>query len=178
MQSEIVFHPKENDPSFFRRVALITGGFFLFIQFAFLEGLQVRLAFTLVFAVFLLMGLWVSGRIRRTWPQKIVMNPECVSYGDLHARHGVDSVPWREVDRLHLFYNQHNMAPFLCIGLRPGAFRSRLQQPRLPILNTGLDVNIPVAVDVEPEVVLQTARQFWTEAAPSQGRRENGGRPD
>ncbi len=91
------------------------------------------------------------------------MNREGIRYGDLQARHGIDSVPWKEINRLDLFYNEHNMAPFLRIGLRPGAFRERLQQPRLQRWSMGLDVNIPVAVDVAPEVVLHTARQFWTE---------------
>jgi hypothetical protein len=158
-------------------MVLISGGFFLLVQLAFLEGLLVRLAFTLVFVGFLLLGLWVLGRIRRTWPQKIVMNREGIGYADLQARHGVDSVPWKEINRLDLFYNQHNMAPFLRIGLRPGVFREQLQQPRLQRWSMGLDVNIPVAVDVSPEVVLQTALQCWTEAEQSYARKENAGRP-
>ncbi|MBK1731745.1 hypothetical protein [Thiococcus pfennigii] len=164
MQTEVVFHPQRSDPAYLRQVALIAGGFFVFVQLAFLEGLAARLAFTLVFAGFLLVGVWISGRIRRTWPQEIVMNRAGIGYGDLRSRHGVDSLPWREVERLDLFYTQHNMAPFLRIGLRHGAFRQRLRRPRLQRWSRGLDVNIPVAVDAAPEVVLETARRFWSAA--------------
>lgn len=162
MQAEVVFQPQGTDPAYVRHVLLIAGGFFVFVQLAFLEGMPARLAFTLVFSGFLVLGLWISGRVGRTWPQQIVMNREGIRYSDLTRRHGVDLVPWREVNHLDLFYNQHNMAPFLRIGLRQGAFRERLRRPRLLRFGLGLDVNIPVAVDAAPEIVLETARSYWT----------------
>lgn len=130
MNADVVFQPRRDSRTYVRRVLLIATGFFVFVQLAFLEGLRARAAFALVFVVFLLSGLWISRRSRRSWPQEILMNREGIRYGDLAARHGVDLVPWREIARLDLFRTEHNMAPFLRIGLRPGAFRDRLRRPR------------------------------------------------
>lgn len=163
MRDEVVFHPQGHDPLYVWQVLLIGSGFFIFVQLAFLEGLAARLGFTLVFGAFLLVGLWLSARVRRRWPQEIVMNPEGIRYGGLLDRHGVEIVPWREIDRMDLFYNQHNMAPFLRIGLRPGPFRSGLRRTRAQRLSLGLDVNVPVAVDADPQEVLATAQRFWRE---------------
>jgi hypothetical protein len=166
MNEDVVFRPRRDSRTYVRQVLLISAGFVVFVQLAFLEGLGARLAFALVFVAFLLAGLWISRRSRRTWPQEIVMNGEGIRYGDLSARHGVDLVPWREIARLDLFRNEHNLAPFLRIGLRSGAFRDRLRRPRAQRWGLGLDINIPVAVDAEPEAVLETARRFWTAAGP------------
>lgn len=166
MNADVVFQPRRGSRAFVRQVVLISAGFFVFVQLAFLDGLRARVVVALVFAAFLLSGLWISRRSRRTWPQEIVMNGAGIRYGDLSARHGVDLVPWREIARLDLFPNEHNMAPFLRIGLRPGVFRDRLRRPRAQRWGLGLDINIPVAVDAEPEAVLETARRFWTEAGP------------
>ncbi|MBK8164812.1 MAG: hypothetical protein IPK64_02490 [bacterium] len=166
MNADVVFQPRRDSRTYVRRVLLIATGFFVFVQLAFLEGLRARAAFALVFVVFLLSGLWISRRSRRSWPQEILMNREGIRYGDLAARHGVDLVPWREIARLDLFRTEHNMAPFLRIGLRPGAFRDRLRRPRAQRWSLGLDVNIPVDVDAEPEAVLETARRFWAETGP------------
>lgn len=169
MQTEIEFEPEHNQPKHTKRVALISSGFFLFVQLAFLDGLPAQLAFTVVFAGFLFMGLRISNQTSQTWPKKITLNKDGIRYADLKPRHGIDLIPWSEIDQLDLFYNQHNMAPFLRIGLRQGKFRQRLKQPRMQRLSLGLDVNIPVAVNVEPEVVLQTAEQFWTTAKLARG---------
>lgn len=160
MPREVIFHPQRKDPSYLPQVALIAGLFFVFVQIRFLDGLAARLAFSAVFAAFLLVGLYVSARVRRTWPQEIVVDRHGIRYTDLRKRHGVDLLPWQEVDRLDLFYNQQNMAPFLRIGLRQGLFREGLRRSRLQRLSMGLDVNIPVAVDAAPETVLETARRY------------------
>lgn len=163
MQHEIVFLPDRRGVSV-RHVALISGGFFIFVQLLFLETLEIRLAFTVAFAVFLLLGFWLSERNARSWPQKIVINRSGIRYGNMQARHGVDLIPWNDVARMDLFYSDPRLPPHLRIGLREGAFRERVKKPRLQRLSMGLDINIPVSVDATPEVVLQTARQFWKEA--------------
>ena len=142
-------------------MAVIAGVFFVFVQLAFLEGATARIVFTVVFAVFLLAGGWMSMRSARTWPQEVRLNDRGISYGSLRSRHGVDIVPWQEVAKMDLFRNQHNMAPFLRIGLRSGPYRARLRRPALQGLSLGLDVNIPMAVDADPEEVLAAARRLW-----------------
>lgn len=163
MQDEIVFIPDHRGVSV-QHVALISGGFFVFVQLLFLDGLQPRLAFTVAFAVFLLLGFWLSERHSKNWPQKIVINRLGICYGNIKAQHGVDLIPWNDVARMDLFYSDPKLPPHLRIDLRPSAFREQVKKSRLQRLSVGLDVNIPVSVNVEPEVVLQTAQQFWKES--------------
>ena len=161
MQEEVVFLPDRRGIG--GHAAWIAGGFFAFVQLMFLEGLGARLVFTLVFAVFLLLGLLFSKRHAEQWAQKIVMNRAGISYAAMRAHYGVDAVPWEEVARLDLFYSAPRLPPHLRIGLRPGAFYDRLPKGRLQGL--GLDINIPVAVDAAAEVVLETAQAFWRAGA-------------
>jgi hypothetical protein len=163
MQDEIVFIPDRRGVSV-QHVALISGGFFVFVQLLFLDGLQPRLAFTLVFAVFLLLGFWLSERYSRNWPQKIVINRLGICYGNMKALHGVDLIPWNDIARMDLFYSDPRLPPHLRIGLRSGVFHEQVKKNRLQRLSMGLDVNIPVSVNATPEVVLQTAQRFWKEA--------------
>ncbi len=163
MRDETVFLPDRRGLNI-QHVALITGGFFIFVQLLFLDSLPTRLAFTLVFSVFVLLAFWLSKRHARSWPQKIVVNRLGISSGNMKAQHGVDLVPWNDVARMDLFYSHPRLPPWLRIGLRPGAFSEQVEKPRLQRMGMGLDVNIPISVDVAPEVVLQTARQYWKEA--------------
>ena len=168
MNDEIVFLPVRRGVSV-QHVALIFGGFFIFVQLFFLDSLQTRIAFTVACAVFLLLGFWLSDRISGDWPQKIVINRSGISYGNMKAMHGVDIVPWNEIIRMDLFHTDARLPPHLRIGLRQGNFRDRLKKTILQRLSMGLDVNIPVSVNVEPEVVLQTAKHFWQESKHSSG---------
>lgn len=162
MEDEIVFLPDHRGPDL-RHVGLISAGFFVVVQLLFLDSLLTRVAFTVAFAVFLWLGLRLSGHSARTWPQKIVINRAGISYGQLKARHGIDLIPWREVDRMDLFYTDPRLPPHLRIGLRAGALCEQVRKTRLQRLSAGLDVNIPVSVNAPPEVVLHTAQQFWSE---------------
>lgn len=162
MDDEIVFLPDHRGPDV-RHVALIAAGFFVVVQLLFVDSLLTRVAFSVAFAVFLWLGFRLSGHSASTWPQKIVINRAGISYGELKARHGVDLIPWRDVDRMDLFYTDPRLPPHLRIGLRQGALHGQVKKPRLQPLSAGLDINIPVSVNVAPEVVLQTARQYWTQ---------------
>jgi hypothetical protein len=163
MQDEIVFIPDRRGVRV-QHVALISGGFFVFVQLLFLDGLQSRIAFTVAFVVFLLLGFLIIVRYSRNWPQKIVINHLGIGYDDLEARHGVDLIPWNEIVRIDLYYSNDRLPPHLRIGLRPGIFNKQLKKNRLQRLSMGLDVNIPVSVNVEAKVVLQTAQQFWKDS--------------
>lgn len=163
MQNETVFLPDHSGLNV-RHVALIAGGFFIFVQLFFLDTLPVRLIFTVVFAVFLLLGFGLTNRSARTWPQKIVVNRSGISSSGLKAQHGVDLIPWDQVARMDLFQSDPRLPPWLRIGLRPGAFCDRVTKSRSQHPGLGLDVNIPVSVHAAPEVVLETAQQFWQEA--------------
>jgi len=158
MQDEVIFLPDRRGPSL-RHVAWIAAGFFVFAQLLFLEGLGARLAFSLVFAVFLLLGLVFAKRHAGNWAQRIVVNRAGISYEAMRAQHGVDAVPWQEVARMDLFYTDPRLPPHLRIGLHPGAFQQRLRKGRLQGL--GLDINVPVAVNATAEEVLETAQAFW-----------------
>lgn len=160
MQHEIVFLPVRRGASV-RHVALIFSGFFIIAQLLFLDSLQARIAFTVACAVFLLLGFFLSGRMAGNWPQEIVINRSGIAYGNMKVQHGIDLIPWNEIARMDIFYSDARLPPHLRIGLRPGAFRDRLQKPFLQRLSMGLDVNIPVSVNATPEAVLQTAKQFW-----------------
>ncbi len=163
MQDETVFLPDHRGVSV-QHVALISGGFFIFVQLFFLDSLQIRLAFTVAFSVFLLLGFWLSKRHSRNWPQKIVINRLGICYGSMKAQHGVDLIPWNDVARMDLFYSGPRLPPWLRIGLRPGSFHEQVKKSHLQWLSMGLDINIPVSVHVAPEVVLQTAQRFWKES--------------
>ncbi len=163
MKDDVTFFP-DNSGINPRHAALIAGGFFVFAQLSFLDSLAARLAFTLAFAVFLLLGFWLSVRNARSWPQKIVINRLGICCGNLKAHYGVDLVPWEDVARMDLFYSDIKLPPHLRIGLRPGALLEQVKKSRLQRLGMGLDINIPVSVDATPELVLQTAQQFWQEA--------------
>lgn len=156
----VVFRPDRSGGLTLRHIGLIAAGFFLFVQVALLEGMVERIAFAAVFGVFLAVGLVLWLRSARTWPQEIRLSRRGVSYSSMRAMHGVDLVPWQEVERIDLFH-QERMPPFLRIGLRDGAFRDRLRKPSLTCLGFGFDVNIPVEVDADPQVVLETATTLW-----------------
>lgn len=162
MQDEIVFRPDRRGISI-KHVAMIFGVFILLIQLFLLdaEPLVLRLAATGAFAVFLLLGLWLSKLHSRNWPQEIVLNRFGISYDNIKAMHGIDLVPWREIARMDIFYTDPRLPPHLRIGLKPGAFRERLKKTMLQRFSMGLDVNIPVSVNVTPDMVLQTAERFW-----------------
>ena len=163
MDNEVVFRPAGPDPLHDRQILLIATGFYVFVQLVFLDGSEERIGFTLFFLVFLGLGLWLSRRSQRTWPTTIRISDRGITSDDLLTRSGISFVPWHEIERLDLFRNQHNMAPFLRIGLLPGPLRTRVRsrQTRLARWSMGLDVNLPVDVDAAPEVVLETARQRW-----------------
>ncbi|EXJ14274.1 hypothetical protein [Imhoffiella purpurea] len=161
MSEEVIFHPRGAQPSFYRQVALIAGGFFIFVQLAFLEGATMRIAFTVLFAIFMTVGILVSLRSSANWPQEIAMNGRGIRYASLRSRHGIDLVPWSEIERMDIFYNAHNMAPFLRLGLRPGGLRERLRRPFLQRISLGWDIDIPVSTDAAPQTVLETAERFW-----------------
>lgn len=168
MKDDVTFLPDTSGVNP-RHAALIAGGFFVFMQLFFLDSLAARLAFTLAFAVFLLLGFWLSARSARTWPQKIVINRQGIWCGNLKAHYGVDLVPWEDIARMDLFYSGPGMysaslPPHLRIGLRPGALLEQVKKSRLHRLGMGLDINMPVSVDATPDVVLETALQFWQEA--------------
>ncbi|MCB1760413.1 MAG: hypothetical protein KDI68_11630 [Gammaproteobacteria bacterium] len=163
MQDEIVFLPDHRGVSV-KHVALITGGFFIIVQLFVLDSLGIRLAFTLAFSVFLLVGFWLSARNTRSWPQKIVINHLGICFDNMKAQYGVDMVPWSDVARMDLFHSAPRLPPHLRIGLRQGAFHERVKRSRLQRLGMGLDINIPVSVEAAPEVVLQTAQRYWKEA--------------
>jgi len=176
MTADIVFRPQPADlKRKFRQTAIIAAGFFLFAQAAFLEGAAVRIAFTAFFVVFLALGAWLVSHSARNWPQEVRLNERGITYASLRRRHGVDWLPWGEIAKLDLFHTHLEgsvTAPFLRIGLRRGPFRDRLRRPAAQRFGLGLDVNIPLAVDVEPEVVLETARKLWERhrSPPAAGR--------
>lgn len=161
---EVVFEPVGKDPGFRKQVGIMATVFFVIIQVAFVSGWPARIGVTLFFLAFVLIGAWISAKLQKVWPQRIVLNAAGLTYGDLKARHGIDLVPWREVERMDLFYNAHNMAPFMRIALRPGSVRSKLQPTRLQRLSFGWDINVPVAVDAPAKEVLETAQRFWSQA--------------
>ena len=170
MQDEIVFLPDHRGISV-KHVVLIFGGFFILFQLYFLgsEPLQIRLAVTVAFAVFMFLGLWLTKLISRNWPQKIIIKRSGIGYGNMKARHGIDLIPWNEISRMDIFYTDPRLAPHLRIGLKPGVFRNRLKKTFFQRMSMGLDVNIPVSVNVAPDVVLQTAERFWQEFKCSNG---------
>lgn len=164
MQDEIVFLPDHRGVNA-KPAALIFGGFFIFAQLFILESesLEIRVVFTAAFVIFLLLGFWFSKINSRNWPQKIVINRSGICYGKIKAQYGVDLIPWN-VAYMDLFYTDHRLSPHLRISLRQGSFRVRSNNNLLQRMSMGLDVNIPVSVNVAPEVVLQTAQQYWKEA--------------
>lgn len=170
MQDEIAFLPNHRRPNA-KHAALIFVGFFVFAQLFLIESESVglRIGFTVAFVVFLLLGFWLSEKSSRNWPQKIVINRLGIGYDKMRAQYGVDLVPWDDVVRMDLFYTDDRLAPHLRIGLRQGAFRGRLNNGFLNRISMGLDVNIPVSVNVEPELVLQTAQQYWKAAQRTRG---------
>ncbi|MCP5144049.1 MAG: hypothetical protein H6978_04425 [Gammaproteobacteria bacterium] len=163
MQDEIEFLPDDSGVDV-KGVVMIAGGFFVFVQVFFLDSLASRVAFSAAFAVFLLVGFWFSRRSAKTWPQKIVMSRAGISYGNLQTDHGVELIPWLEIDRMDLFHTDPRLPPHLRIGLKPGSFRDQVKKSRLQRLSMGLDVNIPVSVNVTPDEVLKTAQQLWEQA--------------
>ncbi len=154
MQDEIEFRPDRRGISI-KHIALIFCGFLLFIQLFLLgeEPLVVRLAVTVALAVFLLLGFWLSKLHCQNWPQEIVLSRFGISYGNIKAMHGIDLIPWHEIARMDIFYTDPRLPPHLRIGLKPGAFRNRLKKPVLQRFSMGLDINIPVSVDLSPELI-------------------------
>lgn len=165
MQDEIVFLPNHRRVNA-KQAALVFTGFFVFAQLFFLgsESLGIRIGFTAVFVVFLLLGFWFSGISSGNWPQKIVINRSGIRCGKIKSQYGVDLIPWNDVACMDLFYTDDRLSPHLRIGLRQASFRERSNSNLLKRMSRGLDVNIPVSVNVAPEVVLQTAQQYWKEA--------------
>lgn len=165
MQDEIVFLPNHRGVSV-KQAALIFGGFFILVQLFYLksESVEIRIIFTVAFVIFLLLGFWLSKISSRSWPQKIVINRLGICCSKMKAQYGIDLVPWSDVASMDLFYTDERLAPHLRISLRQGSLRERLNNNFLQRISMGLDVNIPVSVDVAPEVVLQTAQQYWKEA--------------
>lgn len=165
MHDEVVFLPNHERVNV-KHAALIFSGFFIFVQLFFLgsESIAIRIGFTAVFVIFLLLGFWLSEVNSRNWPQKIVINRLGICSGKMKAQYGVDLIPWGDVAYMDLFYTNDRLPPHLRIGLRQDSFRKRSNNKLLKRISMGLDVNIPVSVNVEPEVVLQTAQQYWKEA--------------
>ena len=165
MQDETVFLPDHRGVNA-KQAALIFGGFFIFVQLVVLESdsLGIRIAFTVAFVIFLSLGFWLSKIDARNWPQKIVINRSGICSGKMKAQYGVDLIPWNDVAYMDLFYTDERLAPHLRIRLREGSSRKRSNNKLLHRISMGLDVNIPVSVKVAPEVVLQTAQQYWKEA--------------
>lgn len=162
MQDKIVFLPNHRGVNA-KQVALIFSGFFIFVQLFYLKSasLEIRIGFTAAFLIFLLLGFWFSKINSRNWPQKIVINRSGICSGKMKAQYGVDLIPWSDVAYMDLFYTDHRLSPHLRISLRQGSVRVRSNNKLLQRMSMGLDVNIPVSVNVEPEVVLQTAQQYW-----------------
>lgn len=165
MQDEVVFLPDHRGVNA-KAAALIFGGFFIFVQLFILESesLEIRVVFTAAFVIFLSLGFWFSKINSRNWPQKIVINRSGICHGKIKAQYGVDLIPWNDVAYMDLFYTDDRLSPHLRINLRQGSFRVRSNNNLLQRMSMGLDVNIPVSVNVAPEVVLQTAQQYWKEA--------------
>ncbi|MEZ5562508.1 MAG: hypothetical protein R3F27_06080 [Gammaproteobacteria bacterium] len=165
MRDEIVFLPNRRRVSA-KQVALIFSGFLIFVQLFVLESEPpgIRIGFTAAFVVFLLLGFWLSATSSRSWPQKIVINRLGICCGKMKSHYGVDFIPWNDVAGMDLFYTDHMLPPHLRITLRQGAFRERSSNDLLHRLSMGRDVSIPVSVNVSPEVVLQTAQQYWMAA--------------
>jgi len=161
METTVVYEPITAPSRQHRRATVfIATGFFLFVQLFVLQGVELRVFFTVLFALFMFVGLWLSRRTYQTWPERIVLDAQGLSSSRLRLRHGVARVPWCEIERMDLFASSPRMAPFLRIALREGAFKRGL--PRLPFqaLSMGWDVNIPVYVDAPPDEVLRQAQQF------------------
>lgn len=165
MQDETVFLPDHRGVNA-KQAALIFGSFFIFVQLFYLqsEPLEIRISFTAAFVIFLLLGFWFSEINSRNWPQKIVINRSGICCSKMKAQYGVDLIPWNDVAYMDLFYTDDRLSPHLRISLRQGSFRKRSNNKLIQCMSMGLDVNIPVSVNVAPEVVLQTAQQYWKEA--------------
>lgn len=163
MQDEIVFLPDRRGIRM-RHAAAIFTGFFVFVQLLFLDTLQMRVAFTIAFFLFLVLGFWLSAWNAQSWPQQIVINRTGISHGKMKTRSGVELIPWSEIASMDLFYTDARLPPHLRIGLKPGTFRDQIKKSRLHRVSMGLDVNIPVSVNATPETVLQTAKQYWKAA--------------
>lgn len=162
MQDETVF-PSNHRRINAKKVALIFSGFIIFVQLFYLDyaSLEIRIGLTAVFIIFLFLGLWFSEINSRNWPQKIVMNRSGISYAKIKKQYGVDLIHWNDVTCIDLFYTDERLSPHLRIGLRQGSLGERSNNKFLQRMSMGLDVNIPVSVNVAPEVVLQTAQQYW-----------------
>jgi len=167
MDNEIVYPPNRRGVRL-QHAAPIAGGFFVFIQLLVLEGVWPRVAFAALFAVFLLLVVWLSRRYAQNWPEEIVINTSGIRYGSLKSRHGVECLPWGAVMRMDLFYSDARLPPHLRIGLQPGALPGFVRRNRLQ-RGLGFDVNIPVAVNVAPEVVLESAQRYWRESTRATG---------
>lgn len=166
MHDEVVFQPNHESVNV-KHAAMIFCGFFVFVQLFFLgsESITIRIGFTVVFVIFLLLGFWLSEVNARNWPQKIVINRIGIASGKMKAQYGVDIIPWDDVACMDLFYTNDRLPPHLRIGLRQGAIRERSNNKLLQLISRGLDVNISVSVNVAPEVVLQTAQRYWKESS-------------
>lgn len=162
IQDETVF-PSNHRRINAKKVALIFSGFIIFVQLFYLEyaSLEIRIGFTAVFIIFLFLGLWLSKIYSKNWPQKIVMNRSGISYAKIKEQYGVDLIHWNDVTRIDLFYTDERLSPHLRIGLRLGSLGERSNNKFLQRMSMGLDVNIPVSVNVASEEVLQTAQQYW-----------------
>ncbi|MCB1647525.1 MAG: hypothetical protein KDI36_18830 [Pseudomonadales bacterium] len=162
MNEEIVFEPDHRRGNT-KHILLIFGGFFLFIQLTFLrsEPMEIRLAVSLALLIFLLAGLWFSASGSRNWAEKIIINHSGISSDKMKLRHGIDLVPWVEINQMDIFYTDPRLPPHLRIGLRHGDFRNKVKKNVIQRISMGLDVNIPLAVSTAPEVVLQTAERYW-----------------
>lgn len=161
MEKDKVFRPKGLDRNFFRQGGLIAGGFFVVVQVVFMDGMADRLIFTAFFALFVLGGVWLYFRHGKDWPQEIRLSAQGIGYTDLRSRHGIDRVPWNEIEKIDLFHNKRSNGIFLVIALREGPFRESLKVANGLKLSLGRDINIPVAVDADSGTVLETARSFW-----------------
>lgn len=164
MNDRITYQGSIDNTQHHKHVLIIAVGFFVLAQLLFLDGMTVRIVFTLAFALFFGLYFVISMRQARKPIPPLQFDPDGIHFKPFKKRHGSDHIPWSEIERMKIantFGEGHVLRYFLCLRLREGRYRNGLKLSATRHLGLGLDLNIPLDYDTPVDEILGDANRFW-----------------
>lgn len=152
-------------PPALRPVLIIFIPFLVFFLVFFVDGLIPRVLFTGMFIMFFGIGVFMLRRNSEKWPQSITLDMKGLSFDRLQVDHGVDKIPWSQVEDLDLFHTavegMGSVGSFMRINLRQGPFRLKVVRPKKLGNAFQWDINIPLSTDRTPSEVVEITTSYW-----------------
>ena len=161
MRDEKVFKAKGVDAKFWRTAAIIMLVFFAIFHAEFFDSWASFFLFLIFFSIFIVFGVALILWSEKRSVVEIRMNPEGFSYSKLKEHHGVEIIPWKEVEGIDVISQGDGRFHYLRIGLRDGELKRGLKKSALDALTRGRDINVLLSVDAPSSEVRQVAKEFW-----------------